>query len=110
MRTFAMLAVGGLMAVAASSGASAQPAIDCGNPQNAITYYCQNRDEVAPMMVEPAPGPGVIVDVPTTGSVVVPDEVYPGLARGSWGSSAIDCGTPQNALTYYCNNRDQFSR
>lgn len=105
------------MAAGFYTPASAQLNIDCGNPQNALTYYCNNRDQFqagAPV-VAPAPAYPVMAapSAPmTTGSVmVVPDEpVTTGsiMVAPPRPPMNIDCGNPQNAITYYCTNRDQF--
>lgn len=111
MRKTSLLILACGMAAGFHAPASAQLNIDCGTPQNALTYYCNNREEfqaVAPpvMAVPPAPSAGSVMMVPAdpeiTGSIVVAPQVAPRAAP------AIDCGTPQNAITYYCMNRDQF--
>jgi hypothetical protein len=96
--SFLILACG--MATGIYTPASAQLNIDCGNVQNAGSYYCMNRGQFQggspPMAVE---GRRAVPAEPmTTGSIADPRP--PALN--------IDCGTPQNAITYNCMHRNEF--
>lgn len=135
MRKTSLLILACGMAAGFYTPASAQLNIDCGNPQNAITYYCNNRDQFTPgsaaamgaLPSSPYRTAGGAPSVPvTSGPVMV--EPYDPVATGSIVAApppagmvpggivvapraappAIDCGNPQNAITYYCMNRDQF--
>ena len=79
MRKFGIFAFAGLMAASFYAPADAQtrarPAIDCNTPQNALTYYCNNRDQFDGSAVVRGPVIGVIrpdveMDIGVTGSVV----------------------------------------
>lgn len=74
MRNTSLLILACGMAVASYTPASAQANIDCGTPQNAITYYCMHRDEFkSPPAASPkvAPSTGGAPSGPTTtGSVM----------------------------------------
>ena len=85
MRKIGLYAAGGLLIASFYAPASAQslrhPAIDCGTPQNALTYYCNNRDQFnnqAPVVtgrpMRVIIEPEMDLDVGETGSIAPIDE------------------------------------
>jgi hypothetical protein len=77
MRKIGTFAIAVLVAASFYAPASAQtmrgPNIDCNNPQNALTYYCNNRDQfggAAPVVRGPVIIESEDMDIGATGSIM----------------------------------------